>query len=108
SKKVKTRIANCKPEAGRWVVALLAAAVVGVQAARSQDTNHSKATIPVIQMDDVPLRDAIKNLARATDQNFILDPRLSGPWDGPDGRVGREPTVTVRWENLSAGQALDR
>jgi hypothetical protein len=59
-------------------------------------------------MEQVPLKDAIRNLARQADLNYILDPRLYGPWHGPGGASGREPSVSVRWENLTAEQALDR
>ena len=56
------------------------------------DTN----VIPLIVMDDVPLSDAIKNLARQAGINYILDPRVSGSG----------PTVSGRWENKTAEQLL--
>ena len=39
--------------------------------------------IPTIVMDEVPLTDAIKNLARQAGLNYILDPKVSF---GPHGR----------------------
>jgi hypothetical protein len=83
---------------------------VGVQlpVARGQGTAKTQETIPLIQMDNVPLKDAIRNLARQARLNFILDPKLDGPWEAADGQPGREPTVTARWENLSSEQALSR
>jgi len=33
--------------------------------------------IPLIVMDDVPLTDAIKNLARQAGLNYILDPKVA-------------------------------
>lgn len=95
-------------EARRCFIALLAVAAMASPAARSQPATDAAKTLGVIQMESVPLRDAIRNLARQTGQNFILDPRLSGPWVGADGRSAPEPSVTVRWENLTAEQALGR
>ena len=102
---MKTTISNYSPEARLCSIAFLAAAVLTLPVARSQEIGE---TIPVIQMDSVALTDAIKKLARQTGQNFILDPRLSGPWVGPDGKPVREPSVTVRWRDLTAEQALSR
>ena len=62
--------------------------------------------IPLIQMDDVPLTDAIRNLARQAELNYILDPLVPGSSIGP-GRSLRQPLVTARWENLTAEQALE-
>lgn len=64
------------------------------------------AVIPLIVMDDVPLTDAIKNLARQAALNYILDPKVSFGQIGPDGRPAPQPTVSIRWENVTAGQAL--
>jgi type II secretory pathway component GspD/PulD (secretin) len=62
--------------------------------------------IPLIVMDDVPLTDAIKNLARQANINYMLDPKLSYGQMGPDGRPIPQPTVSIRWENITAEQAL--
>ncbi len=104
---MKAAITNRDPDAHFCLMAFLAA-VVALPVARSQETTQTREAIPLIQMDNVPLKDAIRNLAGQTGQNFLLDPRLDGPWAGPDGRSGREPTVTMRWENLTAEQALGR
>jgi type II secretory pathway component GspD/PulD (secretin) len=63
-------------------------------------------TIPLIVMDDVPLTDAIKNLARQAGINYMLDPKVSFGQPGADGRPAPQPTVSIRWENVSAQQAL--
>ena len=55
--------------------------------------------IPLIEMHDVPLTDAIRKLARSARQNILLDPRLSAP---PFDRV----TVSVRWHDVTAREAL--
>jgi len=96
------------PAACLCSVACLAATVAAVHVARSQNNTHTRETIPVIQMDNVPLKDAISNLAQQTGENYILDPGLGSPWVGPDGKPGQQPSVTVRWENLSAEEALGR
>lgn len=64
------------------------------------------AVIPLIVMDDVPLTDAIKNLARQAGLNYMLDPKVSFGQVGPDGRPVPQPTVSIRWENVTAQQAL--
>ncbi len=63
--------------------------------------------IPLIVMDDVPLTDAIKNLARQANLNYMLDPRIAFGQPGPDGKAVPQPTVSIRWENITAEQALN-
>jgi type II secretory pathway component GspD/PulD (secretin) len=65
------------------------------------------AVIPLIVMDDVPLTDAIKNLARQAGLNYMLDPKVAFGQIGPDGRPIPQPTVSIRWENVTAQQALN-
>ena len=73
------------------------------------ETNAAPAApiIPLIVMDDVPLTDAIKNLARQANLNYMLDPRISFGQPGPDGKPVPQPTVSIRWENITAEQALN-
>jgi hypothetical protein len=88
----------------RLHICALLIGMVALPAARCQDTTHAtKGKIPLIQIEDVPLRDAVSTLARQTGQNFILDPRV-----GTAGQSGRQPSVSFRWENLTAEQALSR
>ena len=63
--------------------------------------------IPLIQFVDVPLTAAIENLARQANLNYILDPKISFGQAGPDGRVAAAPSISIRWENLTAEQALN-
>lgn len=63
--------------------------------------------IPLIVMDEVPLSDAIKNLARQANINYMLDPKLSYGQPGPDGKIVPQPSVSIRWENVTAEQALN-
>ena len=65
------------------------------------------AVIPLIVMDDVPLTDAIKNLSRQAGLNYILDPKVAFGQPGPDGRPIPQPSVSIRWENVTAAQALN-
>ncbi|HWW03410.1 MAG TPA: secretin N-terminal domain-containing protein [Candidatus Acidoferrum sp.] len=77
-------------------------------AASVTDTNAPVGgVIPLIVMDDVPLTDAIKNLARQAGLNYILDPKVSFGQVGADGRPAPQPTVSIRWENVTAAQALN-
>jgi|SRR6266850_2056795 len=74
---------------------LIAVSPAGMPAlpGRAADTNF---VIPLIVMEDVPLTDAIKNLARQAGINYILDPRVAGSG----------PMVSGRWENKTAEQLL--
>ena len=63
--------------------------------------------IPLIVMDDVPLTDAIRNLARQAKLNYMLDPKIGFGQAGPDGKVVPQPSVSIRWENITAEQALN-
>jgi type II secretory pathway component GspD/PulD (secretin) len=80
-------------------------AVAAAAPAESDQTNA--AIIPLIVMDDVPLTDAVKNLARQANLNYMLDPKISYGQPGPDGKVQAQPTVSIRWENVTAEQALN-
>lgn len=62
--------------------------------------------IPLIVMDEVPLTDAIKNLARQASLNYMLDPKITFGQPGPDGNPAPQPTISIRWENITAEQAL--
>jgi type II secretory pathway component GspD/PulD (secretin) len=65
------------------------------------------AVIPLIVMDDVPLTDAIRNLARQAALNYQLDPKIGYGQVGADGKVTPQPSVSIRWENITAEQALN-
>ena len=55
--------------------------------------------IPLIEMENVRLTDALRQMARKARLNVILDPRLStAPFN--------ETTVSIRWENVTAREAL--
>ena len=55
--------------------------------------------IPLIEMENVRLLDALRQMARKARLNVILDPRLStAPFN--------EMMVSIRWENVTAREAL--
>jgi type II secretory pathway component GspD/PulD (secretin) len=60
----------------------------------------------LLTLDEVPLPDAIRNLARLANINFQFDPKVLHRPPGPDGTVPPHPTVSFRWENVTAMQAL--
>jgi len=63
----------------------------------------SSLVIPLIVMDSVPLSDAIKNLAVQDGRKYQLDSNIISSWRSAGLP---EPCVTVRWENVTAFQAL--
>lgn len=67
---------------------------------------EASAVIPLIQFQDVPLTTAIENLARQANINYILDPKVSFGQPDEQGKVRPQPSISIRWENLSAEQAL--
>ncbi len=85
-------------------------------ATSSADTNETAsadANAPVaapavlpIQFQDVPITTAIENLARLADINYLLDPKIGYGQPDQNGQIKPEPTISVRWENVSARQAL--
>jgi len=64
------------------------------------------ASIPLIQFQDVPLTTAIENLARQAGINYLLDPKIGFGQADQNGQVKAEPTLSIRWENVTAEQAL--
>jgi hypothetical protein len=69
------------------------------------DTNG---VLPMIRFGDVPLNMALTTLARQAGINAALDPQVSGdaPPAPPDFKLVRVPLVSVRWQNLTARQAI--
>jgi type II secretory pathway component GspD/PulD (secretin) len=64
-------------------------------------------TIPLIQFQDVPLTTAIDNLARQAGINYILDPKVGYGQPDERGQIKTQPNISIRWENLTAEQALN-
>ena len=59
---------------------------------------------PLIETDDVPLLDAIRNIARQADLTVQFDPTAIREFEG---RGANGAGVTVRFENLTASDALE-
>jgi hypothetical protein len=70
--------------------------LLGASFASAQEPANTNKIIPLIVMDEVPLSDAIANLARQAGINYILDPQLAG----------LSATVNGRWTNRTAEQVL--
>ena len=57
-------------------------------------------------MDEVPLTDAIKNLARQENLKYVLDAAVPYGQSDEYGSPVLQPSVSVRWTNVTAHQAL--
>ncbi len=53
--------------------------------------------VPLILIEEVPLTDAIRNLARQSDLNFMFDPQIT---------MTNQPNISIRFENVTAQEAL--
>lgn len=85
------------------VVAQAAAPAAPVEPAATPAAGGDE-LLPLIMFEDAPLHDAIKTLARQAGINFLFDPKLTAP--GPDGKPPVQPNVSIRFENVTAQQAL--
>jgi type II secretory pathway component GspD/PulD (secretin) len=92
---MKTFSRDSHPGAGLAAL-ILSACFVWPSGAIGAESLGTNTIIPLVVMDNVPLDDAIRNLARMAKINFILDPRVSSG----------DP-ITGRWENTTAGQVLE-
>jgi len=70
------------------------------------DSEEATVVIPLIVMDEVPLMDAIRNLARQAMINYMVDPKVPYGQIGEDGTMTPQPILSIRWENVTAEQAL--
>lgn len=85
-------------ETASAVVAPLSSIATNLPAMELTRTNLSPELVPLIVIDDVPLIDAVKNLARQAGLNYLPDPKLL--------TMTNQPNVTMRLENVSAQDAL--
>lgn len=65
----------------------------------------TNATPPIV-FQDVPLTTAIETLARLANINYLLDPAINYGQTDKNGNTKAEPTLSVRWENVTYQQAL--
>ena len=59
-----------------------------------------------IQFLDVPITTAIETLARLGGINYLLDPKIAYGQPDATGKITPEPTLTIRWDKVTARQAL--
>lgn len=62
--------------------------------------------IPQIKFSDVPITTAIENLARLANINYMLDPKIGYGQPDANGVIKTEPVLSIRWENITAENAL--
>jgi type II secretory pathway component GspD/PulD (secretin) len=87
----------------------------GVGMANSTDTNSQPdATTATnaapegskIYFQDIPITSVIENLARQAGINYLLDPKIGYGQPDANGQVKAEPSLSIRWENITPEQAL--
>jgi type II secretory pathway component GspD/PulD (secretin) len=83
-----------------------AAAPAPAPADNTAPAQSATPTIPLIEFQDVPLTVAIENLARQAGINYLLDPKIGYGQADANGQIKVEPTLSIRWENVTAEQAL--
>ena len=64
-------------------------------------------SIPLIHLQDLLLTSAIENLARSAGINYLLDPKIGYGQPDANGQIKAEPTLSIRWENITAEHALE-
>lgn len=62
--------------------------------------------IPLIQFSDTAITVAIESLARRAGINYVLDPKIGYGQTDANGQVRVEPMLSIRWENITAENAL--
>ena len=85
------------PAAPRDAIAVAARETADDKAPAAPAAAKADEAVPLIVIDDVPLTDAIRNLARQSNLNFQFDPRVTS---------SNQPNVSIRFENVSAAEAL--
>ena len=84
-----------------------ATAVAGSTNSAASGTNAPTAAAELpIQFQDVPITTAIESLARLAGINYLLDPKIGYGQPDQNGQIKPEPTLSIRWENVTAQQAL--
>lgn len=75
--------------------------------AKAEQAENRGEVVPLITFDDTPLTDVITTLARQAAINFQFDPRVTNTQMGPDGKPLPPPTISIRFENVTAMDALE-
>jgi type II secretory pathway component GspD/PulD (secretin) len=82
------------------------APVVSAPADDTTAVSNAPSSIPLIQFQDVPITTAIENLSRQAGINYLLDPKIGYGQPDANGQIKTEPSLSIRWENITAEQAL--
>src|SRR5258705_123749 len=82
---------------GCWFFSLLALAFFTAFPLRSAPPVEDE-VIPLIEMENIPLVDAIRQLARKAHLNIVIDPKVPV--------VFERATVSIRWRDVTAKEAL--
>jgi hypothetical protein len=75
-------------------------------ASSANNVSHANDIIPLVDMHDVPILDAIANLARQGHINYFVDRTLFPAYDA-HGNARQQPLVDLYRENITARAALD-
>ena len=59
-----------------------------------------------VSLQDVSITAAIEALAREAGINYLLDPKIGYGQPDQNGQIKPEPTLSIRWEHVTAQQAL--
>jgi len=71
------------------------------------DTNQTAAAeVNTIRFQDIPITSVIENLARQAGINYLLDPKIGYGQPDQNGQIKPEPSLSLRWENITPEQAL--
>jgi hypothetical protein len=73
---------------------------------KSPAASADEPVIPMIQMEDVPLTEAIQKIARMGKIDYTLDPKIPYGKPGADKKKVPEPAINIGWKNVTARQAL--
>ena len=82
---------------------------VAAEAQPAAESPQTNAVMKLIVFDDTPLLDAIRNMARQAGINIMIDPKVAygQPDPAKPGAVVAQPSVSIRWENITPEQALN-
>lgn len=89
----------------RWIWLGVMTIVAGGHVAIAGEKIYGKEVVPLIVIDEVPLSDAIRNLARQMELNYILHPAVPGSGFIP-GKLAQEPLVSIRREDVTVAEAM--
>jgi type II secretory pathway component GspD/PulD (secretin) len=86
---------------------LSAQSTTAAKADKAEATVNRGEVVPLITFDETPLTDVITTLARQAAINFQFDPRVNTAQTGPDGKPLPPATISIRFENVTALDALE-